>query len=73
MTTDAPTSPEVRDRLEMLGADTTVKLIPLLATLETVITTVPVVAPDGTVAVILVALQLPTAALVPLNFTVLVP
>ena len=72
--TDAPTAPDVGDRLVMLGADTTVNDDPLLATLLTVTTTLPVVAPVGTVATIEVALQLPiVVAVVPLNFTVLVP
>jgi hypothetical protein len=57
----------------MLGAATAVKLLPLLATPETVTTTLPVVAPDGTVATMLVALQLVAVAVVPLNLTVLVP
>jgi hypothetical protein len=57
----------------MLGAETTVKLLPLLATLETVTTTLPVVAPEGTVTAMLVALQLVAVAVVPLNLTVLVP
>ena len=71
--TDAPTAPDVGERLVILGAGTTVKLTPLLALLETVTTTLPVVAPDGTVATMLVALQLVVLALVPLNLTVLVP
>ena len=72
--TDAPTAPDVGDRLVMLGADTTVNDDPLLATLLTVTTTLPVVAPVGTVATIEVALQLPiVVAVVPLNFIVLVP
>jgi len=57
----------------MLGAATTVKLFPLLAVPETVTTTFPVVAPVGTVATMLVALQLVAVAEVPLNFTVLLP
>jgi len=69
--TEAPTAPEVRERLVMFG--TTVKLTPLLVLLETVTTTFPVVAPVGTVAMILVALQLVAVAAVPLNLTVLVP
>src|SRR5258708_2143041 len=40
------------------GAATTVKLIPLLATPDTVTTTLPVVAPAGTGATMLIALQL---------------
>jgi len=51
----------------------TVKLTPLLATPPTVTTTFPVVAPAGTGATMLVALQLVGVAVVPLNFTVLVP
>jgi hypothetical protein len=72
--TAAPTAPEVGDTLVMLGAATTVKLTPLLATPPTVTTTLPVVAPVGTVATIDVVLQLPIdVAVVPLNFTVLEP
>jgi hypothetical protein len=70
---DIPTTPEVGDKLVILGADTTVNDFPLLATLLTVTTTLPVVAPLGTVATIDVALQLVVVAVVPLNFTVLVP
>src|SRR5438445_7803368 len=58
----------------MLGAGTvTVKLTPLLATPPTVTTTFPVVAPAGTGAIMLVALQLVGVAAVPLNLTLLVP
>ncbi|SRR6266403_2684085 len=57
----------------MFGAGTTVKLTPLLAWLETVTTTFPVVAPLGTVTAILDAPQVVTEAVVPLNLTVLVP
>jgi hypothetical protein len=72
--TAAPTAPEVADKLLMLGAATTVKLTPLLATPLTVTTTLPVVAPGGTTVTIEVALQLVIAvAVVVLNFTVLVP
>jgi len=72
--TAAPTAPDAGDKLVMLGADTTVKDTPLLAAPLTVTTTLPVVAPVGTVAMIDVALQLPIVdAVVPLNFTVLVP
>src|SRR6202034_2087246 len=72
--TDAPTAPDVGDTLVMLGAATTVNDDPLLAILLTVTTTLPVVAPVGTVATIEVALQLPiVVAVVPLNATVLVP
>jgi len=51
----------------------TVKLTPLLATPPTVTTTLPVVAPAGTGATMLPALQLVGVADTPLNFTVLVP
>ena len=58
----------------MLGAATTVKLLPAEATPLTVTTTFPVVAPVGTVATIDVALQLAMlVAVVVLNLTVLVP
>jgi hypothetical protein len=70
---EVPTAPDVGDRLVMLGAATTEKLLPLLATPDTVTTTFPVVAPVGTVAVMLVALQPVAVAVVPLNLTVLVP
>lgn len=69
--TEVPTGPEVGDKLVMLGVDVTVKLTPLLATPETVTTTLPVVAPVGTGATMLVALQLVGVAVVPLNVTVL--
>jgi len=72
--TEVPSTPEVGFRLVMLGAGTvTVKLVPLLATPPTVTTTFPVVAPAGTGATMLVALQLVGVAVVPLNLTVLVP
>jgi len=71
--TAAPTAPEVTDRLVMLGAGTTVKLTPLLAWLDTVTTTFPVVAPPGTVTVMLDEVHAVTDAVVPLNLTVLVP
>ncbi|MGB6875132.1 MAG: hypothetical protein WBD87_03780 [Candidatus Acidiferrales bacterium] len=57
----------------MLGAETTVKLLPLLAVPDTVTTTFPVVAPLGTVATMLVELQLVAVAVLPLNLTVLEP
>jgi hypothetical protein len=72
MVTAVPTSPEVGDKLEMLGG--TVKGTPLLAKPLTVTTTFPVVAPLGTAAVMLAALQLEALpALVPLKLTVLLP
>jgi hypothetical protein len=72
--TDAPAAPGVGDRLLMLGVGRTVKLTALLAAPPAVTTTLPLVAPDGTVATIDVALQLTIfVASVPLNVTVLVP
>ncbi len=72
--TEVPTTPEAGDKLVMLGAATTVKDIPLLPTPLSATTTLPVVAPVGTVATIELALQLVIdVAAVPLNFTVLVP
>ena len=71
--TDVPTVPEVGDRVVMLGVGVTVNETPLLATPLTVTTTFPVVAPVGTGALIEVELQLLGVAVVPLNFTVLVP
>jgi len=53
--------------------EVTVKLTPLLAMPPTLTTTFPVVAPLGTFATILVALQLVTVAAVWLKVTVLVP
>lgn len=71
---DAPTAPEFGETLVILGVPSTVKLTPLLALPPTVTTTVPFVAPDGTVATIDVVLQLViVVAAVPLNFTVFVP
>src|SRR5947209_20206785 len=71
MVTELPIAPEVGDKLLMAGV--TVKLTPLLAFPPTVTTTVPLVAPFGTGAAILVLLQLVGVAVVPLNLTVLVP
>ncbi len=69
--TVVPTRPEVGLRLEMAGADAvTVKATPALETPPVVTTTLPLVAPEGTVATMLVALQLLTAAAVSLKVTV---
>jgi len=73
MTTAAPTGPALGVTLVMPGAEFTAKKTPLLATPPTVAITLPLVAPAGTVAVILVEPQLLTELTVPLNFTVLVP
>jgi hypothetical protein len=67
---EEPVAPVFGVRLLMLGAAVTVKLTPLLATPPAAVTTtLPVVAPVGTDAVMLVALQLETVAVVPLNVT----
>jgi hypothetical protein len=72
--TDVPMTPDAGFKLAMLGAGTvTVKFTALLATPPTVTTTFPVVAPAGTGATMLVALQLVGAAATPLNVTALVP
>ena len=52
---------------------TTVKELPLLGAPLTVTTTLPVIAPVGTVVPMLVVLQVVGVAAVPLNVTVLVP
>jgi hypothetical protein len=73
--TDVPTTPVPGLTLVMLGdaALLTVKFTPLLLTPPTVTTTFPLVAPLGTGATMLVALQLVAVAFVPLKLTVLVP
>jgi hypothetical protein len=71
--TEALTAPDVGVRLVMLGAATTVKLLPLLSTPLACTTTFPVVAPVGTGTTMLVALQVPGVAVVVLNLTVLLP
>src|SRR5258708_18939246 len=74
MVTAVPTTPEVGFRLVMFGAGVlTVKLALLLAIPPTVTTTLPLVAPLGTVTAMLVAFQFAGVALVPLNVTVPVP
>ena len=55
------------------GVVPTLKLTPLLAVPPTVTTTLPEVAPVGTSATILVAVQLLGVAVVPLKRTVLLP
>ncbi len=69
---DEPTTPDVADRLVMLGAGTTVNPRPLLTRFPRETLTLPVVAPEGTVVVMDVALQLVVEdAKVPLKLTVL--
>ena len=73
MVTEVPTGPEVGDRLVMLGGVVTVKLTALLARAATVTSTLPVAAPLGTGATMLVAFQLVGVAAVPLKVTELNP
>src|SRR5499433_1031586 len=72
--TGVPTVPEVGLRVLIVGAEAvTVKLTPLLARPPTVTTTLPVVAPAGTVTAMLVLPQVVAVAAVPLKVTVLLP
>jgi hypothetical protein len=75
--TAAPTTPELGFKFVMLGVEgavlVTVKVAPLLAFPLTVTTTLPVTAPAGTGAMMLVPLQLVGVAFTPSNVTVLVP
>jgi len=64
---------ELTCRKEIVPGAATVKPMLLLATPPTVTTTFPVVAPTGTGATMLDALQLVGVATVPLNVTVLLP
>lgn len=74
MTIDEPTAPVLGVKLLMLGAAVTVNATPLLCTPPAAVTTtLPVIAPVGTVAVMLVALQAVTVAAVPLNVTLPLP
>ena len=70
--TDVPEEPDVVDKLEMLGF-VGVNEMPLLSTPLTRTTTLPVVAPEGTLAKIAVLVQINASAVVPLNLTVLLP
>src|SRR5438105_13692911 len=71
MVTAAPRSRHVRSTRDWSCAEySTVLFTPLLATPPTVTTTLPVVAPLGTDATMLVALQLVVLAVVPLKVTV---
>jgi hypothetical protein len=74
MVTGVPAAPEVWLRLLMTGGTTTVKGTPLLVRPFAITTTLPEVAPVGTLTVMLVALQEEAVpAVVPLNVTTLVP
>ena len=67
--TAAPAGPVEGERDEILGGRTTVNVTPLLFCPPTG----PVVAPLGTVAIMLDALHAVTEAVVPLNLTTFVP
>jgi hypothetical protein len=72
--TTVPVGPITGESPVMPGPEPTTKINPLLVAVPTVTVTGPVVAPVGTVAVMLVLIQAVVVAVVPLNFTVpLVP
>jgi hypothetical protein len=74
MVTIVPTGPVVGVKLVIVGGDdpVMVKLAALVAVLPPTVTVIfPVVAPEGTVVVMLVAVLAVTVAAVPLNFTAL--
>ena len=71
--TRVPVTPIVGLRLVIAGVESTVKTTPFESTAEARITTFPVVAPNGTVVTMLVALQLVGVATIPLNLTRFVP
>src|SRR5260370_32138083 len=77
MSRGAPVAPIGDLRLALVGIlaepEETVKVMPLLARPPTVTTTFPLVAPAGTGAMMLVALQLVGVADIPLKVSVLVP
>jgi hypothetical protein len=74
MTMEEPTAPLLGVRLVMLGAGVTVNVTPVLATPPAAVTTtLPVAAPVGTVAVMLLTPQLLTVAVVPLKVTFPLP
>ena len=67
--TDVPVGPKFGVRLVMLGGGVTVKVTPLLWMPPTVTITLPVVAPVGTGAVMLVSLQFEARVWTPLKVT----
>jgi hypothetical protein len=74
MVTLAPTGPLLGVKLEIVGGLITVKLLALLAVPAEVMTLIgPLVAPAGTVAVIVLAEFTVKLALVPLNRTAVAP
>ena len=70
---EVPVGPSGGDKLKMAGTFVTVKLTGLLPTPDTLTTTFPVVAPVGTVPVMLVADHAEMLIAVPFNIAVLVP
>lgn len=68
-----PTTPALGEIPVTTGELVTVKFDPLLETFETVTTTFPVVAPDGTGTMIPAPVQVVGEAVVPLKVTVLDP
>jgi hypothetical protein len=73
MVTAVPAAPLAGESDVMLGPGVTVKVTPLLVVPPATIVTGPVVAPAGTGTRMLESLQLVGVAVVPLNFTRLVP
>ncbi len=74
ITTVVPTGPLFGLNPEMVGAPVTVNVPELVSVPPGVVTLIlPVVAPEGTVAVILLAELMVNVALVPLNFTEVAP
>src|SRR5689334_5720187 len=73
MVTAVPAAPLAGESDVMLGPGVTVKVTPLLVVPPAAIVTGPVVAPAGTGTTMLESLQLVGVAVVPLNFTRLVP
>jgi hypothetical protein len=71
--TGPPIGPIVVDNAEIVGGCVTVNITPLLNCPPTDTVTGPLVTPDGTVAMMLVGVQLVEEAEVPLNEIVLVP
>ena len=71
--TKVPILPDDGERLVIFGVGGTVNPTGLLAPPPTVTITLPVVAPAGTVTVIVVVFQVVGVAVVPLNVTELVP
>ena len=68
-----PNPPDEGFKLVMLGKGSTVKDMALLATPPTVTTTLPVVAPAGTVTMMVASFQARADAVKPLKLTVLDP